>query len=115
MNTDKHGFTEGKDTNSRINTNFYSRKPRERRAKNMEESCRTQTITESISPQSSMREVLEVYPGAQRALFRQYHIGGCSSCAFQPEETLGQVCQRNGGLDVNEVLQHIKTSHEQDA
>ena len=71
--------------------------------------------TEVIGPQTTMREVLEAYPGAQRALFRRYHIGGCSSCGFQPEETLGQVCQRNGGLDVNEVLEHIKASHEEDA
>jgi rhodanese-related sulfurtransferase len=70
--------------------------------------------TESISPQSSMKEVLAVYPGAQRALFRKYHIGGCSSCGFQPTETLEQVCRRNNDLNVNEVLEHIKTSHEQD-
>jgi rhodanese-related sulfurtransferase len=62
-----------------------------------------------------MKEVLEVYPGAQRALFRKYHIGGCSSCGFQPTETLGQVCVRNGGLNVGEVLEHIQASHEQDA
>src|SRR5262249_34975675 len=31
------------------------------------------------------------------------------------EETLEQVCARNGGLDVQEVLERIKTSHEQDA
>jgi rhodanese-related sulfurtransferase len=73
------------------------------------------TATETISPQSSMREVLEIYPGAQRALFRRYHIGGCSSCAFQPGERLQQVCERNGLLDVNEVLEHIRTSHDQDA
>jgi rhodanese-related sulfurtransferase len=71
--------------------------------------------TETIGPESAMRVVLEAYPGAQRALFRRYHIGGCSSCAFQPDETLAQVCQRNGGLNVSEVLEHIKTSHEQDA
>ncbi len=71
--------------------------------------------TETIGAQSSMREVLEQYPGAQRALFRKYHIGGCSSCGFQPTETLGQVCARNGNLSVDEVLAHIKTSHEQDA
>jgi len=62
-----------------------------------------------------MREVLEAYPGAQRALFRRYHIGGCSSCAFQPDETLEALCARNGGLDVNEVLAHLQSSHEQDA
>lgn len=70
--------------------------------------------TDIIGTQSSMREVLEVFPGAQRALFRKYHIGGCSSCGFQPTETLGQVCARNGNLNVDEVLEYIKTSHEQD-
>ena len=70
---------------------------------------------ETIGPETTMREVLELFPGAQRALFRRYHIGGCSSCGFQPEETLEQVCRRNGGLDVDEALEHIKTSHEQDA
>ena len=69
---------------------------------------------DKIGAKSTMREVLEVYPGAQRALFRHYHIGGCASCGFQPTETLEQVCQRNGGLDVNEVLDQIQTSHEQD-
>jgi rhodanese-related sulfurtransferase len=62
-----------------------------------------------------MREVLEAYPGAQRALFRRFHIGGCSSCAFQPGETIQQLCDRNGGLNPQEVLDHIRASHEQDA
>lgn len=71
--------------------------------------------TTTIGPQSTMREVLEAYPGAQRALFRRYHIGGCSSCGFQPTETLEQLCRRNNNLGVSEVLDHIQTSHEQDA
>ena len=62
-----------------------------------------------------MSAVLEKFPGAQRALFRRYHIGGCSSCGFQPTETLAQVCARNGNLSVDEVLAHIASSHEQDA
>jgi rhodanese-related sulfurtransferase len=73
------------------------------------------TDTETIGPQSTMQEVLDAFPGAQRALFRGYHIGGCSSCGFQPTETLEQVCQRNDNLDVREVLDHIRNSHEQDA
>jgi rhodanese-related sulfurtransferase len=72
------------------------------------------TTAKEIGPDSTMREVLDAFPGAQRALFRRYHIGGCSSCAFQPEETLSQVCGRNGGLAVGEVLDHIRSSHEQD-
>jgi rhodanese-related sulfurtransferase len=62
-----------------------------------------------------MRDVLEKFPGAQRALFRRYHIGGCSSCGFSPDETLAGVCARNGGLNVSEVLAHIESSHELDA
>ncbi len=68
-----------------------------------------------INAQSPMSAVLDAYPGAQRALFRRYHIGGCSQCGFQPTETLAQVCERNGGLNVDEVLEHIRASHEQDA
>src|SRR5216684_2032107 len=68
-----------------------------------------------ITPDSTMREVLEAYPGAQRALFRRYHIGGCSSCAFQPGETLAQLCRRNNNLDVTEMIEAIQSSHEQDA
>jgi rhodanese-related sulfurtransferase len=68
-----------------------------------------------ISLDSPMGAVLEHFPGAQRALFRRYHIGGCSSCGFSPDETLAQVCARNGNLGVAEVLTHIQSSHEQDA
>ena len=62
-----------------------------------------------------MSAVLDTFPGAQRALFRQYHIGGCASCGFQPTETLAQICERNGNLDAAEVLTHIRSSHEHDA
>jgi rhodanese-related sulfurtransferase len=72
-------------------------------------------MPETITSKSTMREVLEAFPGAQRALFRGYHIGGCSSCAFQPQETLDELCHRNNGLNVDEVLAHIRASHEQDA
>ena len=62
-----------------------------------------------------MQAVLQMFPGAQRALFRKYHIGGCSSCGFQPEETLARVCERNGDLPVTDVLEQIRQSHEEDA
>ncbi len=57
-----------------------------------------------------MRELLVQFPGAQRALFRKYHIGGCSSCGFAPEETLAGVCARNENLDVDLVIEHIVAS-----
>src|SRR5262245_45642543 len=67
-----------------------------------------------LGAQSTMAEVLAAYPGARRVLFRKYHVGGCSSCGFSPEETLGQLCARNGELDVREVIRHIAASHESD-
>ncbi len=62
-----------------------------------------------------MSEVMETFPGARRALFRRYHLGGCSSCGFQPTETLEQLCQRNNNLNVQEVIEHIQTSEKEDA
>ena len=64
----------------------------------------------AIDPNITMRELLEQFPGAQRALFRKYHIGGCSSCGFSPEETLAQVCARNENVDLDEAIDHILAS-----
>jgi rhodanese-related sulfurtransferase len=61
----------------------------------------------TIDPNITMGELLEQFPGAQRALFRKYHIGGCSSCGFAPDETLAGVCARNDNLDVGEVIDHV--------
>ena len=71
--------------------------------------------TNEVGPDTTMQKVLELFPGAQRALFRRYHIGGCSSCGFQPTETVEQLCRRNNNLPVAELIDHLKTSHEQDA
>jgi rhodanese-related sulfurtransferase len=70
--------------------------------------------TTAIEPNIAMKELLVQFPGAQRALFRKYHIGGCASCGFSPEETLAGVCARNENLNVDEVIEHITTSHEAD-
>ena len=72
------------------------------------------TTAAMIEPNTTMSELLRNFPGAQRALFRKYHIGGCSSCGFQPTETLAQVCERNESLPVSEVIEHILSSHEAD-
>lgn len=66
-----------------------------------------------ISADVLMKDVLGAFPGARRALFAKYHIGGCSSCAYGDEETLGDVCVRNE-LGVDEVVEHILASHEVD-
>jgi rhodanese-related sulfurtransferase len=71
--------------------------------------------TAAISPDITMAELLQISPGAQRALFRQYHIGGCASCGFRPDETLAQVCARNENLPVHEVIDYLLASQQQDA
>lgn len=71
-------------------------------------------MSQNITGKSLMQEVLHFYPGAQRALFRKYHIGGCSSCGFRPDETLDSVCDRNGSLSVEDVLKKIQQSHDED-
>ncbi len=68
----------------------------------------------TLEPQTPMSQVLALYPGAQRALFRGYHIGGCSHCGFQPGETLEDVCRRNEITDVAAVITHIRQSDQQD-
>jgi len=68
----------------------------------------------TITPDTTMEEILRTYPSAQRALFQRYHVGGCSSCGFQPTDTLAQVCKDHNLLDVNEVVHHIVRSHEAD-
>jgi len=68
----------------------------------------------TLSPDPTMQELLTAYPGAQRALFRNYHIGGCASCGFRPDEKLSEVCARNEGVPMEEVLERVRESHEQD-
>jgi rhodanese-related sulfurtransferase len=71
--------------------------------------CSTMHVT-TIDPNTTMAELLRQYPGAQRALFRRYHIGGCSSCGFAPEETLAGVCARNDNLPLDEVIDEITSA-----
>ncbi len=73
------------------------------------------TTATAFSPDMTMSDLLEAMPGARRALFAKYHIGGCSSCAFSPEETVAEVCRRNDNIDPAEMLAHLEASAEQDA
>jgi len=68
----------------------------------------------ALTPEMTMEEILRSFPSAQRALFQRYHIGGCSACAFQPSDTLAQVCKDHNILDVQDVVRHIRRSQEVD-
>jgi len=71
----------------------------------------TSTDPKDLSGAWRMDQVTKVFPSAQRALFQKYHVGGCSSCGFQPSDALATVAM-NHGLDVNEVIEQIKRSEE---
>src|SRR5437868_5360295 len=69
------------------------------------------TDPKDLSGAWTMQQVTIVFPSAQRVLFQKYHVGGCSSCGFQPTDTLAAVVTKHG-LDINEVVQHIQRSQE---
>ena len=68
----------------------------------------------SITADTPMGEILQALPGARRALFSAYHLGGCQSCGFADSETLAQLCARAGELDPAEVLARLLDSHAHD-
>jgi rhodanese-related sulfurtransferase len=70
--------------------------------------------TSTIHPGMTMEDILRVSPSAQRALFQRYHVGGCSSCGFQPSDTLADVCRDHNILDVPEVIRTIERADEVD-
>jgi rhodanese-related sulfurtransferase len=62
----------------------------------------------------SMKSLVDQYPGARRALFSAFHIGGCQSCAYELEETLEKVCE-NHGIDVEAAIKCLTESQKHDA
>ncbi|MBL8858115.1 MAG: rhodanese-like domain-containing protein [Planctomycetes bacterium] len=69
----------------------------------------------TIRPEMTMEAILAVAPAAQRALFQRYHVGGCSSCGFQPTDTLAQVCKDHNILDVPEAIRTILIAQDMDS
>ncbi len=67
-----------------------------------------------LSKDSPMSVILETLPGAKRAIFAKYHLGGCQSCAFSNEETIAELCVRSE-IPVEEMLEHLLASHEHDS
>lgn len=69
----------------------------------------------AITRHSTMSEVLEVCPSAQRTLFGRYHIGGCNSCGYRPGDTLEDVVARGHNiLDVGEVVAFVEHAEQID-
>jgi len=70
--------------------------------------------TAKITKHSTMQEILDVYPSAQRALFRRYHIGGCNSCGYEPEDSLEKVANSHNINDIDEVISFIEQAEQVD-
>ena len=67
-----------------------------------------------MTAELTMKSLLAQYPGARRALFSAFHIGGCQSCAYKLDETLEEVC-KNHEIDLDTALQCLVASREHDA
>lgn len=71
------------------------------RVETMQDGPRTLAFT----PQLTVREALLVHPQAEQ-LLASFHLGGCSSCAVDADETLAQIC-REHGRDLTELLANL--------
>lgn len=67
-----------------------------------------------LTAASKMGAILDALPGAKRAIFARYHLGGCQSCAFSMDETLAELCARSE-VSPDEMLEHLRTSHVHDS
>ncbi len=64
---------------------------------------RTGTI--AFQPEMTVREAQLLHPQAQQIL-AGFHLGGCSSCAVEPDETLATVAA-NSGLELDVLLKNL--------
>lgn len=59
----------------------------------------------AFGPAMTVREAQLIHPQAEQIL-AGFHLGGCSSCAVEPDETLAQVCAEHG-QDVNVLVKNL--------
>lgn len=63
---------------------------------------RKATGTLRFEPSTTVREAGQIHPQAGEVL-AGFHLGGCSSCAVEPDGTLAQVCDEKG-VPVEQLL-----------
>ena len=49
-----------------------------------------------FTPQTTIIEALTADPQLGALLMRDFHLGGCQSCGFNPHDTIEQVASNNG-------------------
>lgn len=61
--------------------------------------------TSAFTPEMTLREVLMIHPQAEQVL-AGFHLGGCSHCAVEPDETLAQAAAEHG-IDLPTLMQNL--------
>lgn len=56
----------------------------------------TTTTSARFTAKSTMVEVLTADPRLGMVLMRDFHLGGCRNCGFNPHDSIEQVAQQNG-------------------
>lgn len=50
----------------------------------------------SFTPETTMLQARTADPSLGMVLLRDVHLGGCSSCRFDPHDSIAEVAARNG-------------------
>lgn len=56
----------------------------------------TNTKQSQFTAKSTMLECLTADPSLGMVLMRDFHIGGCRNCGFDPHSSIEEVAQQNG-------------------
>lgn len=62
-------------------------------------------VATTFAPQMKVREAVAIHPQAEQIL-AAFHLGGCNSCAVDPNDTLADIC-REHGRDLTQLLQNL--------
>ena len=49
-----------------------------------------------FTPQTTMQEAMTAVPSLSMVLMRDFHLGGCSNCGFEPNQSIENVAAENG-------------------
>ncbi|MCA8952298.1 MAG: disulfide oxidoreductase [Planctomycetes bacterium] len=61
----------------------------------MTENSKTQNL-HRFTAQTTMLEALTADPSLGMVLMRDFHLGGCSHCGFDPHDSIENVASQNG-------------------
>ncbi|MCA9793382.1 MAG: NifU family protein [Candidatus Eremiobacteraeota bacterium] len=71
-------------------------------------------LATELTGQTTMGELLRLYPGASLALFQGYRVGSQDRYGFGPEEALESVLRRHLVFDVAQVLEFLDQCRQQE-